>query len=334
MSSTQAAPPAADSLASQTSEVVRTGKFGDWRANMPLSSVSYWKVGGPADLVVWPRTIAQLSELLGHLNARGEPYVVIGRATNLLISSAGIRCTCIQLLNNFSQLDSNETAITALSGAWTPRLALESARRGLGGIEHAAGIPGSFGGLITMNGGSLRKGIGSVIENVTVLSRSGELRHYDRVECAFEYRHSRFKTSGEIIVSARIRLDPKPPREIYRQMLEIMAARKAKFPLGFPNCGSVFISDPIAYESFGPPGLMIEQCGLKGLRIGDAEVSPLHANFIVNRGAATSDDILNIIDIVRRRVKERFGIDLRTEALFLDPTGLIRPIDEILDAGN
>ncbi|MFD0848389.1 UDP-N-acetylmuramate dehydrogenase [Sphingosinicella xenopeptidilytica] len=327
----QAASHSADDIASPTRTAIRTGKFGRWHKNMPLSSLSYWKVGGRADLVVWPRSIDQLGELLGLLSIHQERYVVIGRATNLLISSAGVHCICIQLLNNFSQLDSDETGVTALSGAWTPRLAVEAARRGLGGIEHIAGIPGSFGGLITMNGGSLRKNIGSVVESVSALSPSGELRIYNQTDCAFEYRRSRFKASNEIIVSARLHLEPKPQSKIYQEMLEIMAARKAKFPLRLPNCGSVFMSDPVAYANFGPPGFMIEQCDLKGLRSGDAEVSPLHANFIVNHGMATSNDILHLIDIMRKSVQKRFGVSLHTEALFMDETGLIKPIDEMLD---
>lgn len=310
---------------------LQRGRFGQWKQNVPLSQLSYWAVGGTADLIIRPTSTSQIIELINFLYEKKIDYITVGRATNLLFSSKGVRCVCIQLLDNFSKIRIEENILEAASGAWAPRIALEAARLGLTGIEHIVGIPGTLGGLVTMNGGSLRQNIGDSIVQVTSLTPEGDILVRNAKECDFGYRQSVFKSSDEIILSASIRLTPAKRSEAFNRALDILKTRKKKFPLKLPNCGSVFISDPTVYEHLGPAGRMIEDCGLKGFRIGNAEVSQQHANFIVNHGSATSNDILSLIYYVRNKVAQRSGISLRTEPLYVQENGTITSIDAFLD---
>jgi UDP-N-acetylmuramate dehydrogenase len=206
-----------------------------------------------------------------------------------------------------------------------PCLIRSLGRAGLSGLEHAIGVPGTLGGLILMNGGSRRQGIGSHVERVWAVGYDGGLKEYDRDACRFAYRHSALQQAEVIVVQARLRLDKGDPKAIRREMLAIMKARRNKFPLRQPNCGSVFLSDPAMYETVGPPGKVIEDCGFKGFRIGDAMIPHLHANFIVNLGQARSADVLAIIRRVRKGVLERTGFELLCEVRYLSTKGQLLP---------
>jgi UDP-N-acetylmuramate dehydrogenase len=199
-------------------------------------------------------------------------------------------------------------------------------RAGLSGLEHISGIPGSLGGLIYMNGGSLRRSISEAVASIKVLSNSGTSVIANR-DCGFRYRHSALQANGAIVMGAELRLTQTgDPATIRREMLKIMRARAKKFPRKTPNCGSVFISDEPIYEEFGPPGKVLEDLGLKGTKVGGAEISTTHANFIINHGGATAEDVFALIALVRQKVLAATGYVLRVEPKFVAANGSVNEI--------
>ncbi|MEN3975968.1 UDP-N-acetylmuramate dehydrogenase [Emcibacter sp. SYSU 3D8] len=291
--------------------------------DVPLGRISRWRVGGKADVVVRPRGVAQLSALIRLCLERRLPYVVVGATSNLLFADEGLRALCIQVQGDTSDIAVRGNEIDVGAGVWGPYLTLSAMHAGLTGIEHLCGVPGSVGGLIYMNAGSQRKSIGNALVRVVSVDGNGAVMHRDAADCGFTTRHSVFHGNREIISGATLRLAPGARDTIRREMMSIMAARRAKFPLRFPNCGSVFVSNPAMYERWGPPGAVIEQAGLKGFRIGGAVVSRLHANFIVNAGGATAADILAVMRHVRSVVHQRTGHLLQPEVRFVEPSGQI-----------
>lgn len=181
-----------------------------------------------------------------------------------------------------------------------------------------------------MNGGSRRKCIGDVIRMVKAMDCRGEIHKMNRDECNFSYRHSVFQEADWLVVGVELELKYGEPGAIRKEMLEILRERRRKFPRHLPNCGSVFVSNGPLYDRFGPPGKVIEDAGLKGLRVGGAEVSRKHANFIVNIGGAKSSDVLELIGQIRAAVHNRTGIWMECEVRCLAPTGQIWSVHEIL----
>jgi UDP-N-acetylmuramate dehydrogenase len=198
---------------------------------------------------------------------------------------------------------------------------------GLSGLEHVVGIPGTLGGLVSMNGGSQRKSISEVVEWVRAVDRDGHIRVLSKNNCGFSYRHSVFQDTDLIIVEAALQLQYSESRIIHSNMLHNLRKRRSRFPLHLPNCGSIFRSTPEMYETIGSPGKIIEELQLKGCKIGGAEISRKHANFIVNKGRAKAQDVLRLIEIVRKRA-EALQVDLRCEVLYADVDGTIRCAEE------
>jgi len=293
--------------------------LGQLHYNEPLRNHSSWRIGGHADLLVEPDSIQQIQILMVELDRRALPFVVIGDGSNILFDDAGVRGVVVKIGRNLSKWEIKDDAVTAEAGIFVPSLIRRIGNAGLCGFEHAIGIPGSLGGLVLMNGGSMRQNIGSRIENIWAVDRNGNLLNFDRSACHFAYRKSALQDMGVVVVKVRLKGDLGNRRIIRREMLGILRSRRQKFPLKLPNCGSVFLSDPKMYDSAGPPGVVIEQCNLKGFRIGDAKIPNLHANFIVNLGAAKSKDILNIIHHVRDTVQHRTGYTLMCEVRYLTP---------------
>lgn len=293
--------------------------------NQPLHPLSNWKIGGPADLLVDACSEEQIARTILAAREANLPLVVIGDGTNLLFDDSGVRGIVLKIGRRFSGFRIHANRITAQAGVWVPRLARASACNGLSGIEHTIGIPGTIGGLVWMNGGSLRKGIGDHVETVSVINNQGELCVLPRDECGFSYRASHFQTMDAIICGVALRLESGCVREIKSAMLDILRARSRKFPRKMPNCGSVFMSTGTLYDKYGPPGKIIEDLGFKGTRIGDAEVSPVHANFLVNRGRASSAEMLELIRRIRARIHQHCGIWIHCEVRYVAPCGSIGP---------
>lgn len=296
--------------------------------DVSLATISRWQIGGSADVVVRPRSIEELCRLRAFLATAGIRHVVIGATSNLLFADEGLRAVAVQIGNYLSNVVVSGTDITAEAGTWVPGLARRAMQAGLSGIEHTCGIPGTLGGLVCMNGGSQRHGIGEAIVEVTSVDTVGRLRRRDAAGCGFAYRRSVFQGNDEVVVSVRLGLALGATRgDIRRRMLVIMGDRRRKFPHRTPNCGSVFVSNPAMYAQYGPPGEVIERLGFKGHRIGGAEVSPQHANFIVNSGEARAQDVLSLITSIRTLVHREIGYDMEVEARYVRPNGVMVPAD-------
>lgn len=303
----------------------------DVRLDADLRMYSRWRCGGRAELVIVPHDKESVARVLAYFHLRGIPWAVIGEGSNLFFDDAGVRVPLIQIGAKLGSVRIDGHRLYAEAGAWAPMVALTAMRAGLGGIEHTIGIPGTFGGLVLMNGGSLRQGIGNRVTDVQIAEPDGAMRSISRHACGFAYRRSTLQDRGAIVLGACLELSARERAPMRRRMLEIMASRRRRFPRDLPNCGSVFVSDPSLYASFGPPGAVIELAGLKGAQIGDAMVSTRHANFIVNLGRARSADIIALIAHVRAAVAARTGRLMRCEVRFMSADGDVREVHDWLD---
>ncbi len=291
----------------------------------PLSVHNSWKIGGHADLFVEPETPAQVAELMRALDGSDIPCVVIGQGTNLLFDDDGIRGVVVKIGARMADLKISTGSIIVQGGCWVPQLARKVMAKGLSGLEHCIGIPGTVGGLIAMNGGSQRKGIGENVVSVTVVTRAGEIQHLSQTDCCFSYRRSALQDSGAIVVEAELLCPLADQNAVRSEMLNDLRTRRGKFPRKLPNCGSVFLSTTEMHASVGPPGKIIEDAGLKGTRIGQAEVSTQHANFIVNRGGAKAAEVLQLIAHIRQTIRQRIGFELDCEVRYVGSDGRLTP---------
>lgn len=296
--------------------------------NLLLSGVSRWKIGGPAKFYVEPGSVEQAAAVMRIMKGRPEPFFVMGDASNTLFDSRGFDGVIMRIGRRLSRMAIRGNEVWAEAGIWMPRFSSIVGRRGLSGLEHTIGIPGTLGGLVLMNGGSQRKGVGLNVMSVLCADERGELFRLDQQQCGFAYRSSSLQSMRAVILEATLRLEYRPARDVRADMLEIMRSRRQKFPQKLPNCGSTFLSDPRMYASLGPPGKAIEEAGLKGLRRGKAQISPMHANFIINLGHAESSDVLWLIAHARRVVEERSGYAMDCEVRYLTPEGRLTPAHE------
>ena len=298
----------------------------------PLAAHSPWQSGGPTDLLVEPESLSDVCSVVQYARAHGVSLLVIGQGSNLLFDDAGLRGIVLKIGNRLAGLEIAGRRITAGAGLWVPGLARAAMRAGIAGLEHVVGIPGTVGGLVVMNGGSRRQGIGDVVRRVWVVDHEGNPGSLSREECGFGYRSSNLQGSGSLVVRVELEGRAGDPRKIRREMLDDLRERRSKFPRKEPNCGSVFLSSAAMHASVGPPGKIIEEAGLKGMAIGAAEVSRRHANFIVNKGGASSRDVLALIAHIRRVVLARIGFELQCEVRYVDPRGGVTPADRVASA--
>jgi UDP-N-acetylmuramate dehydrogenase len=296
----------------------------------PLSRHSTWRIGGPADMMVFPESPGHLRDLIAWVRGQKMPWIVIGKGSNLLFSDGGFRGVVIKLDRGMSEVMIQGRRVTAQSGVSMPRLARLTGRAGLTGLEHTVGVPGSLGGLVAINGGSLRQSIGDVIKTVTVVTPEGDTQTVLREDCDFSYRHSNLLHSGRVIVEVTLELERGHAQAILKHMLSVLRERQAKFPLTLPNCGSVFTSDPALYHTLGPPGKLIEDLGLKGRSRGGVTISHRHANFMVNTGGGTASDVLGLVAEVREAIYARHHVHLRTEVMYVHDYGRIEPVSEVV----
>ncbi|ANF58403.1 UDP-N-acetylmuramate dehydrogenase [Halotalea alkalilenta] len=293
--------------------------------NVRLNFISRWKIGGIAELIITPDNKEQIVSAVNILKKHDIDYVIIGGTTNILFTDKKITTAILKISGKFSNLSVQDDTVEIDSGHWIPSLARRLANEGLSGVEHICGIPGTLGGLICMNGGSQRKGIGEHIITVESIDRDGTVIERSNAECNFTYRMSSYQGNEEIILKAKLKLIKKDRSSIRQEMLKIFAERKSKFPHRLPNCGSVFVSNPSMYKEYGPPGKIIEGIGYKGFRKNNVQVSPLHANFIVNTGNGKAIDVLEIIREVRLNVFNKTGYHLIAEAKYMSPKGELIP---------
>ena len=285
-----------------------------------------FKVGGPARYFAKAENAEDLKAAIKLAREKGLPYFVLGNGTNLLVSDNGYDGVVITLAGDFSAIEDLGNGAFKV-GAAVPlgRFARTTLKQGFAGIHKLAGIPGTLGGAIYMNAGAYGQEIGSCCTMVTALDESGNVHEIPANDCGFGYRQSIFQKNKAIILSATFQLpaasaEGKTVADLEAELAECMAKRKASQPLNMPNAGSTFKRlDKGAADTPTQiaPGYYIEQAGLKGQRIGGAEVSTLHANFIVNVGGATACDIKTLSEYVQQKVAEKFGIQLKREIILL-----------------
>ncbi|MEA5423480.1 UDP-N-acetylmuramate dehydrogenase [Synechococcus sp. CCY9202] len=288
------------------------------RQDVQLGDYTTWKVGGPASWFAEPASQLELLALVSWAISEGLPLQCIGAGSNLLISDAGLDglTLCHRRLQG-SRLDPHEGLVVAEAGEPIPTLARRAARAGLSGLEWAVGIPGTVGGAAVMNAGAQGGCTAEWLESVRVVDPQRPQHPFDlrASELDFAYRHSRLQQERLIVLSARFRLSPgHDPAAVTARTSSNLHSRTSTQPYQQPSCGSVF-RNPEPQKA----GRLIEDLGLKGLSIGGAQVSPLHANFIVNTGAARAADIDALIQAVQARVRQHHGIELHPEVKRLGP---------------
>jgi UDP-N-acetylmuramate dehydrogenase len=309
--------------------------YGDVESHVSLKSFSYWKIGGSITAIFYPNSIESLVFLRKNLSNLMINHLLVGKTSNILFTSSDINGVFVCLSRFLTDsLITNET-VNVWGGASVPWLAYKVGCYGLSGIEHIVGVPGTIGGLVYMNGGSLRQAIGDNIESVTVIDSCGNIKNINNIDCKFSYRQSTFQERDDWIVSINLKLEMNEPKLVKSEMLNILRTRRKKFPLKLPSCGSVFKSNAIAYEKVGPPGLIIEKLGLKGKSIGGARISPEHGNFIVNcSGDASSSDVAELIAEIQEQSRRVFGLDLETEVKYLDRNCKLHCLSDYINANG
>ena len=274
----------------------------------PMRLHTTFRIGGPAQFFVIPRTQEEAAAAVRLCRSEGAPYYIIGNGSNLLVSDKGYRGVVIQLFKEFSDINIEGTRIRAQAGASLAKIAAEALRAGLAGFEFAAGIPGTLGGACIMNAGAYGGEMKDVLLAVTVLTKDGEIREIPREELDMGYRTSRVSREGWIVLGATIELARGDEKEIRAKMEDLKQRRTDKQPLEYPSAGSTF-KRPEGYFA----GKLIQDAGLKGLRVGDAMVSEKHSGFVVNCGNATAADVDGLIRLVQEKVREDSGITLEPE---------------------
>lgn len=280
--------------------------------NEPMSRHTSFRIGGPADILVMPENANDLMNSINWAKSEGISSFIMGAGSNLLVKDGGIRGLVIKLGSNFKQVDIIDTMIVAKSGVRLSELSKRAADAGLAGLEFAEGIPGTLGGAVYMNAGAYGGEIGDLVRQITCMNTAGELIRLNRSDLDFGYRRSSIQGRNLVILEVNLQLTLGDTVTIKSVMKQYAGQRKTKQPLEFPSAGSVFKRPEGTYV-----GPMVEQLGLKGYRIGDAEVSEKHAGFIINRGSASARDVLDLIKFVQAKVKEGFGIDLEPEILIV-----------------
>jgi UDP-N-acetylmuramate dehydrogenase len=286
------------------------------RSAVSLKGLTTWKVGGLAQWYLEPKTITEAQSALTWANQNKLPITIIGAGSNLLISDRGLAglVICTRHLHYVeTQFDRETQSIIADAGRMVASLSWQAARRGWGGMEWAAGIPGTLGGAVVMNAGAHGHSTEEILVSTDVLNLDGSIETLTKQDLAYSYRTSNLQNDSRIVLSAKLQLQvTSDPEEIKSRTFRDLEKRHSKQPYDRPSCGSVFRNPSPQYAA-----VLIEGLGLKGYRIGDAEVSTLHANFIINRKDATASEIRELIYFVQSQVKAAHSIELEPEVKML-----------------
>lgn len=274
----------------------------------PMKNHSSFKVGGAADILVTPTSTIQLSEILKFCKKENVPIFIIGNGSNLIVSDKGIRGVVIKIFDNFNGYEVEEDTISVYAGALLSKVSNIALKNELTGLEFAAGIPGTLGGAVAMNAGAYGGEMKDVVVETEYMDLNGQVKVLRGDEREFGYRTSYILKNSCIVLKSVLHLKKGNKEEIKALMDDLNRRRKEKQPLEMPSAGSVF-KRPEGYFA----GKLIEDCKLKGYRIGGAQVSEKHCGFIVNTGNATASDIQNLIKHIQDTVKSTYGIELQTE---------------------
>jgi UDP-N-acetylmuramate dehydrogenase len=283
------------------------------REGEPLAARTTLRVGGPARFFAEVADAEALSRVLRFASAEGLPLLVLGKGSNLLVPDAGFPGVVIVLAGSFRETRVEGTEVVAGGGVSLMALAVAARDAGLSGVENVSGIPSSVGGAVRINAGSYGSEIFDVLVSATLVSPAGEVRTAAAGSIAHGYRWTSLCESADVVAEARFLLSKKSPAEIAARMAEVAAKRRNALPKQ-PNAGSIFKNPKGLFA-----GKLLEDCGLKGRRVGGAEVSPVHANVIVNTGGATAVDVMRLMEEMKAAVRERFGVELQPEIQIVSP---------------
>lgn len=275
----------------------------------PLALVTSLGVGGPADYFIRPENIQEIKDTQNFAHNKGLTLTVLGYGTNLLIKDGGIRGVVMQIAEPFAHASVTDNLLVATTGCLLSSLSKLALQHGLSGLEFAVGIPGGLGGATFMNAGAYGGEIGPLIKEITFVQNGSEGK-WTHSEFSFSYRDSRLQQepNSTIATSIMLELQPEEPRVVLAKMLDLQHQRQSKQPLEYPSAGSTF-KRPLGYY-VGP---LIEKAGLKGYRIGGAEVSTKHGGFLVKKGEATARDFLDLISHIQKVILQEYGVSLEPE---------------------
>lgn len=281
--------------------------------NEKMSKYTTMRVGGPCDCIVFPDEISKIKEVIDFCKNENITFFVIGNGSNLLVKDEGIHGVVIKLGHRFGKIELDGEYILAYAGATMPTLSQLAKKNSLKGLEFACGIPGTIGGGVKMNAGAYGSQISDILYEVTYMDEKEEIKTIKNKDCSFGYRKSIFTiNSNYVILSAKFKLERGNIDEIENKMKENSLARKAKQPLEYPNFGSVF-KRPEGYFV----GKLVDDAGLRGYKIGGAQVSTKHTGFIVNVDNATCKDVLDLIGYVQTTVYNKFNVKLTPEVIII-----------------
>lgn len=278
------------------------------RLNEPLAKYTSFGVGGPADILAVPEDARALSEVMRIAGEAGLEPLLLGKGTNLIVRDGGVRGVVVLTTKGLNQWQLRGTEAIVEAGTTLGALCRMCADHGLEGMEFAAGIPGTLGGALIMNAGANGGEIGGITQWVDVVGRDGVLRRYAGSELQFGYRHSALREMGGAIVRASLQLRQGDPKAVHSALCDRMMTRYAKQPVSMASAGSIFKRPEGDYA-----GRLLEEAGAKGMKVGGAQVSTKHANFVVNLGGATARDVLELIAAARQLVYENSGVLLEPE---------------------
>lgn len=285
------------------------------KSSEPLARYTSMKIGGPADYFIEVENDGALAKVLTLLQRWRTPVCLLGNGSNVLISDRGVRGAVIRLTGDFKRVEWREAgdAVQVNVGAAyaVTQLVRQAARKGYSGLEFAEGIPGTVGGALFMNAGAYGSEFEKVVEEVDAMSAQGETVRYSREQMNFSYRDSHLP-AGTVVTRVRLRLTKAEPVRVDSKLRELVGRRKSSQPAGLPNSGSMFRNPPGDYA-----GRLIEAAGLKGKRIGQAQIAERHANFIVNLGGAKATEVRQLMALARSEVSRQFGVDLAAEVKLL-----------------
>lgn len=280
--------------------------------NESMKKHTSFKIGGKADIMLLPKDYMQLGRMIKSCRQFNIPYFIMGNGSNLLVSDKGIRGVVIKTYNCLSHIKVDGNIIECEAGVLLSKLANTAMQHGLTGLEFASGIPGTLGGAVVMNAGAYDGEMKDVITETKYFDEEGNICTVVGEQHQFGYRESMFQGTEKIIICSKLHLEHGDKQKIKEKMDELNRRRRDKQPLEMPSAGSVF-RRPEGYYA----GKLIQDSGLKGYRIGDAEVSQKHCGFIVNRGNATAQDVYDLIKHIQDTVQQKFGVELKTEVKFV-----------------
>ena len=278
----------------------------------PMKRHTTFRIGGPADFFLLPSTVDEVRGILEICREEELPYFILGNGSNLLVSDKGYRGVIIQLYRNFSNISVEGNEICASSGALLSQIAAAARNASLTGFEFAGGIPGTLGGAVFMNAGAYGGELKDVLKEAVVMTEQGEILTLPVEKLDMGYRTSRIKKAGYLVLEARLVLEQGDMDKIRDITKDLTEKRVSKQPLEYPSAGSTF-KRPEGYFA----GKLIMDAGLRGYQVGDAQVSEKHCGFVINKGNATAADVLKLIENVREKVQEQFGVTLEPEVKFL-----------------